>query len=236
MRRGAGAACAKALAALLALGIVMVGCAVVSPGESELQGGSGVVRLLAQDAVLVRGWIGDDGVGLEPVTPLPAAAGNAGDTAGPYRLRGLDDHGRALFDLRFGTESLAAVPGRPGRHFVFALPVGAGGSELLATVVLDAGAGLTITWAARWSRDVLRDGLSGEHGVQQVRSPGASVTLTWDADRFALLQLRDPATGSVLALDRDGEVTVAAPGGELEIALSDGVRSAAALLRTAEAL
>jgi hypothetical protein len=38
----------------------------------------------------------------------------------------------------------------------------------------------------------------------------------------------------VLAIDRDGEVIVAAAGETLEVAVSDGVRSAAALFRTAE--
>jgi hypothetical protein len=56
------------------------------------------------------------------------------------------------------------------------------------------------------------------------------VNVSWDAERFELLQLRDPATGAILALDRDGEVVTAGVGSELEIALSDGVRSAAALL------
>lgn len=218
----------------LLLGLMAAACTSGPPDASGPDQAGGVSRLLAYDAVLVRGWIGDDAVALEPVMPLPAASRDTDNTAGPYGLRGLDDSGRVVFDLRFGAESLAAVAGRPGRHFAFVVPVGAGGPESLATVMLDAGQGRTVTRSARGSRDALLDGLMGTQGVQTVSLADAAIAVTWDADRFELLQVRDPATGSVLALDRDGKVTVTAPGAELEIALSDGTRSAAALFRTAE--
>lgn len=201
-----------------------------APGSPDA---SRAPQLLSQDAVLVRGWINGDAAGLEPVTPLAAAAGMAGDPGGSLRLRGLDDRGATLFDVRFGERSLAAVAGRPGRYFVLQVPV-PGGADLLAAIELDAGEGRVVRRPARWSREALIDGLAGAQGVSIESLSGARVAVSWDAERYALLQLRDPVTGSVLALDRDGEVTVAAPGGALEIALSDGTRSAAAVFRIAE--
>ncbi len=222
----------RALALLLGVALA-AGCGSVPTDEPGSPDASRVPQLLNQDAVLVRGWISGDGAGLEPVTPLAAATGMAGDTGGSLRLRGLDDRGATLFDVRFGERSLAAVAGRPGRYFVLQVPV-PGGADLLAAIELDAGEGRVVSRPARWSREALIDGLSGAQGVSIESLSGARVAVSWDAERFELLQLRDPATGSVLALDRDGEVTVAAPGGALEIALSDGTRSAAAVFRIAE--
>ena len=232
MRRAWRAAGAANRAGLLVAVLAATGCAASLPGAPEPRDGD--ARLLAQDAVLVRGWIGGQTAGLEPVTPLRAAAANAGNPDGPFRLRGFDDRGAVLFDMRFDETSLAGTAGRAERHFALAVPLAAGGAESLAAVVFDAGEGRTVNQQARWPRTALRDDLTGGQGVQLAILSPTRVAVTWDAGRFALLQLRDPATGSVLALDSDGEVTVTVTGGELEIALSDGVRSAAALFRTAE--
>ena len=232
MRHAWRAAWAANRAGLLAVVLAAAGCAALEPGapESPKVG----TRLLAQDAVLVRGWIGGQSAGLEPVTPLRTAAGHAGNPDGPYRLRGLDDRGAILFDIGFDETSLASTAGRAERDFALAVPLDAGGAESLAAVVFDPGDGRAVKQQARWTRAVLSDALTGGQGVQLAIVSPTRVAVTWDATRFALLQLRDPATGSVLALDRDGEVSVTVTGGELEIALSDGVRSAAALFSTGE--
>jgi hypothetical protein len=225
-------------AGLLLLGLAAAGCAVAPPLEPEPWILAGEARVLAQDAVLLRGWISDTGAGLEPVMPLATAqataAGDAGDSPGLYVLRGMDDGGATLFEVRFGDAALAAVAGRAERHFVFAVPLTAGGAESLAAVELDAGEARRVLRRSPWSKDQLMAGLTGAQGVQLAPASDGQVAVTWDAHRFALLQARDPASGAVLAFDRDGEVTVPAPERELEIALSDGVRSAAALFRAAE--
>lgn len=184
-------------------------------------------RPVEHGAVLLRGWIGEAGADLEPVIPTAAAPSVIAGERNPYRLRGFDDRGEVLFDLRFGEESLASIAGRPGHHFMLVAPVGAGGSLALAAVELDAAQDRTASRQARWSAAELLDGL---RGLRLAPRDDGTVHVQWDAQRFELLQLRDPAGGAILALDRDGEVAVTAVGGELEAALSDGVRSAATLL------
>jgi hypothetical protein len=191
-------------------------------------------ELLAREAVVLRGWIGAAGAGLEPVLPLATAAGNAGGPSGPYVLSGTDDGGATLFALHFDDQSLAVIPGRGERYFVFEADLSGRDAAALAAVALDAGDGPQVLRRSTASRDALRAGLTGAQGVRLAALDGGRIAVTWDARRFAMLQVRDPASGAVLALDRDGEVTVTAPGGVLEIALSDGVRSAAALFRAAE--
>ena len=53
----------------------------------------------------------------------------------------------------------------------------------------------------------------------------------WDAGRFELLQVRDPASGEILALARDGDIVITSAATELELALSEGVRSLAGVFR-----
>jgi len=185
-------------------------------------------RPIKYDAVLLRGWIGDAAADLEPVIPTAARPSFSDAGAGPYRLRGLDDAGELLFELRFGEESLASMAGRPGHHFMLVAPVGAGGSLALAAIELDAGNGRAVARRARGSAAALLDGL---RSVQLAASGDGAVLLQWDAGQFELLQLRDSASGAILALDRDGEVSVRPVGGALDVALSDGVRSAAARFR-----
>jgi hypothetical protein len=181
--------------------------------------------ILERDAVLLRGWLGETDAGLEPVIPLATAPADAGDAAGPYRLRGFTDNDRLLFDVRLGEAALLAVAGQAQRQFAAAVPLAAGGAEALAHVVLEAGEARVTRRAVRTAAE-LRAALAS---MQVSMLPDGRTSVRWDAGQFALLQLSDPASGAVLALDRDGELMVMAPHATLEIALSDGVRSAAAL-------
>ena len=221
-RRGPRRACGAPLLALAALGAA--GCQAPVGDEPPATRSA---QPLAHEAVLLRGWIGEQAADLEPVLPTAAAPSLQDGGAGPFRLSGFDDAGRLLFELRFGEEALASVPGRPGHHFMLVAAVGAGGASALATLELDAAQGRTAVQQARWPAETLQAALAE---VQPSADGQGSWRVRWDAGRFALLQLRDPASGAILALDRDGEVSVAAEGAALEVALSDGVRSAAALV------
>lgn len=221
MQRSGGA---LAMAALLLGGW---GCKAPETPAGPLQS-MPELRPIEHSAVLLRGWIGDAGADLEPVIPTAAAPSIIDGVPGPYRLRGVDDDGKVLFDIRFGEESLASIAGRPGHHFMLVAPVGAGGSMALAAIELDAASGRGASRQAKGSAGSLLDGL---RGLRLTPRDGGAVSVQWDADRFELLQLRDPAGGAILALDRDGAVTVATAEGKIEAALSDGVRSAATLLR-----
>lgn len=205
----------------------MAACAPQPPVEAP----GATVHVIRQEAVLVGGWISDTEAALEAVLPAAARAPAGGDAAGVYRLRGLDDRGEPLFELTFGEEDLAEVPGQPVRRFMLVAPAGDAGAAGLAALELDAGTGGLVTRQATSSAEELTGALAGGELVRLTVLAGDRVRVRWDTDRFAVLRLRDPATGSVLAIDRDGEVIVAAAGETLEVAVSDGVRSAAALFR-----
>ncbi|NGP53953.1 hypothetical protein [Thioalkalivibrio sp. XN8] len=220
MRRGA-----RRLGAGLAAVLAMVACA----PQPTPDGPGPTVQVVHQETVLVGGWFSDADAALEAVLPgAGAAAGGHGEPA-QYRLRGLDDNGQPLFELGFGEASLAAVPGQPLRRFLLPVSAGSAGAAGLAALELDGGDGLMVTRAATISKADLLAALTGGEAVRIAAMPGERVRVRWDVGPIVVLRLRDPATGSVLALDRDGEVIVAAPGGKLEVAISDGVRSAAGL-------
>ena len=49
--------------------------------------------------------------------------------------------------------------------------------------------------------------------------------LTWDATSFPMALVRDPATGEVLSFARNGRVDLHLASEEIEVLLSDGLRS-----------
>ena len=212
----------------LALG----GCAASAPSAGESVGP--VERFLrgsTHEAVLVSGWIGAGTLGLEPVMVTHAAPRSHERRDGPYRLRGFDDEGAVLFDVSFGDEALSQVANRPERQFVFVAPVGASGSAALAAVLLEAGRGHEFERHARISSGELRDALEDPATLRLEAVEGGGLRVRWDAGRFELLQVRDPASGEILALARDGEIVITSAATELELALSEGVRSLAGVFR-----
>jgi hypothetical protein len=64
-----------------------------------------------------------------------------------------------------------------------------------------------------------------------MRSAGG-VAVRWDAAAHPMIMVRDGRTGEVLSFARGGNVIVPADGGEVELVLSDGVRSRSATART----
>jgi len=234
VRASRQAAAWRAPAAMLMLGLA--GCATDAPPAAGTAGHDQdrLLRLVAHQAVLLRGWVGENSVGLEPVMATAAEARSddlhGGD--GAYRLRGYDDQGAVVFDIRFGDEALSQVADRPERQFMIVAPVGEGGTAVLAALLLEGGPGLVVERRASTSSVELREALEDRAALRIDVLDGARLRLRWDAERFELLQARDPASGEMLALARHGDIMIDSGGAaELEIALSDGVRSLAGVFR-----
>jgi hypothetical protein len=174
--------------------------------------------------VLVSGWIGATDLGLEPVLATDAAPTELAPAEGPYRMRGTNDEGETQFDVAFDEGAMASISGGKTRHFAFVVPV-PGGSLAVARIELEAADGRRLVHEARLSPSAMREA-AADSQLTMERPSGDALRVRWDAGHFPLVQLRDPHTGTVLAVGRDGELLF--PGGhvELEVMLSDGVRSA----------
>jgi hypothetical protein len=173
----------------------------------------------AQSSLLVWGSIRDGRVVLEPafqVTTRPALPA----APGPYMVEGVDAAGEVVFSLSFAGDRVPDLEGDQ-RLFAFALPLSPQQMDRLATL-----------------RVVRRGVDSGAGGVTERRAslaaaPRASVarqgaerlSVRWDASAYPMAMVRDARTGEILALARGGTAEVRAGAGDVELVLSDGVRS-----------
>jgi hypothetical protein len=66
--------------------------------------------------------------------------------------------------------------------------------------------------------------------AELVRAAGG-LALRWDAAAHPMVMVRDPSTGEVLSLARGGKVQLPAAADEVDLVMSDGVRSSTATLR-----
>jgi hypothetical protein len=57
------------------------------------------------------------------------------------------------------------------------------------------------------------------------RRQGANVSLRWDPALYPMLMVRDPDSGEVLSFVRGGAAQVRTSKGELDLDVSDGLRS-----------
>ena len=58
-----------------------------------------------------------------------------------------------------------------------------------------------------------------------MRRAANGTSITWNAQRYPLAVVRDPKTGEILSLARGGAATIETSASDLELTLSDGVRS-----------
>ncbi|HEX8430891.1 MAG TPA: FG-GAP-like repeat-containing protein [Longimicrobium sp.] len=195
------------------------------PAGGELTAVNGKVRLATQPAgtrvptLLVSGssspkrLVLDPAFSIETVPVLP-------DAAGRFTLEGVGADGEVIFRLRFAGS--VVDDGDPAeRHFVFAVPVSEAEQARLVTLRLtDGGRQTTLRagGAGRPSADPVLRGTRAGVGMRNAR-------LSWDARSYPKVLVRDPATGLTLGFAREGDATFQTDAREVEVLLSNGVRS-----------
>jgi len=146
--------------------------------------------------------------------------------AGPYSIEGTAGDGSRVFSLSFDPTEVADDPGG-ARIFAYAVPLEERLAARLETIRL-AGPGVGMA-AMSASPAALR--AAPAEPLSLMRSAGG-VAVRWDAAAHPMIMVRDGRTGEVLSFARGGNVIVPADGGEVELVLSDGVRSRSATART----
>jgi hypothetical protein len=141
---------------------------------------------------------------------------------GAYSIEGTAGDGSRVFNLSFDPIA-AADDERDGKHFAFAVPLDQQGAARLETIRLT-GPGIGMA-AISASPPSLR--ATPVKPVSVVRA-AAGIAVGWDAAVHPMIMVRDPGSDEVLSLARGGNVVVPAAGNELELIMSDGVRSSAA--------
>jgi hypothetical protein len=176
-----------------------------------------------QPCIIVWGRIADGKVELEPSfqalthPSLPAAGG-------AYALRALDANGAQLFSLSFDGDSIADAPGA-GRSFAYAIPLSRTTKPIASMVLAGPHGSARRDASAAASSTIAGERAQGDATGAIVRRVGSGASITWNAQRFPLVVVRDAKTGEVLSFARGGATTVETAAADLELTLSDGVGS-----------
>ncbi|MEO7521821.1 MAG: Ig-like domain-containing protein [Gemmatimonas sp.] len=152
------------------------------------------------------------------------------DGTGPYTLEGLDAKGEVLFRHAFSAKDVDHGSGE--QQFTFAIPVSDVMREALVglrinsrgrTVALRASSGGRAALVARAARDTRRDAPGSPFRAER-NSPNR-VSLSWPADQWRGVMVRDPATNEVIGIGVGGSLTVQTSRSSFVLVLSDGVQS-----------
>jgi hypothetical protein len=193
-----------------------------SPFEVAAVGLGAGIAAGAERALMVWGRIEGDRVTLEPAFALETTPVLPG-RRGPHRVEAVVTDGRVLWSYAFEGDEPADLA-RPGvRHFAFAIPISAAQEGALAEVRVVSGARRAVRHASTSAARPLPGAARREIDVVGV---GSAARLRWDASRYAMALVRDRRTGEVLTFARGGAVRAGVRSGtELEVLLSDGVRT-----------
>lgn len=163
--------------------------------------------------LLVRGGISPTDIDLDPAFSLTTTPVRP-DGNGPYVLEGRDAQGGTLFRMRFSGDAIAHLPDGH-ESFVFALPANEISLSRLASLHVR---GNGVSAALRASGAAKSGGLPQ---AEMTRSSGGA-RLSWNADRYPGVLVRDAGTGEIVTFGRGG--TASLPGaGAVDVTFSDGI-------------
>jgi hypothetical protein len=178
------------------------------------------VSTAVQPCLLVWGHVRNGELVLEPafqVNTRPSLPAQAG----PYSLEGKAADGSPVFSLSFAPSEIADAPGSQ-QNFVFAVPLPAARASRLASLHLS-GSGRPAILAATAGSGA-QPPVQSER-VEVRRAGNGSVALRWDARAHPMIMVRDTETGEVLSLARGGDAELSTLKGQVDLVISDGVKS-----------
>jgi hypothetical protein len=184
-------------------------------------------EMRVQPSLLVWGRIAGGQVALEPAFQIVTRPTRP-RRGGAYSVAGFAEDGARLFEFPFDAAAVADDP-RGARQFALAIPLAESAGAQLASLRVS-GAGLQATASAR-SAPAPRPGVGESLALEA--GPGG-ISLQWNAGTHPMVMVRDPVTGEVLSFARGGRAEIRTVRRELDVVVSDGVRSRAARLRAAE--
>jgi hypothetical protein len=174
----------------------------------------------AQSSVLVWGRIRDGQATLEPAFQVVTRPTRP--RRGAYTVTGFAEDGARLFEFPFDAAPVADDP-RGARQFALAVPLAEAAAARLAGLRVS-GPGVQ---AGASARAAVTDP-AGAPGSLSLGSTGRGVSVEWNAGAHPMVLVRDPVTGEVLSFGRRGRTEIRTTRRELDVLLSDGVRSRAA--------
>jgi hypothetical protein len=178
-----------------------------------------------QPTLLVWGHISNGRMVLEPAFQLSTRP-KLPQQAGPYSIEARASDGATLFNFSFAPKEVADAPGGQ-QNFVFAVPLTSASIARISTLRLSApGRQVESSSQAAGSRANARFNIGGRPDSIEVRRvTGGRVGLRWNARVHPMIMVRDAASGEILSLARGGDVQLSTIKDDVELLVSDGVKS-----------
>jgi len=175
----------------------------------------------ARPGLLVWGRIEAGRMILEPAFRVTTSS--APIETGPYTWtwEGKDAQGRMLARVSFQMYEVADIPNDEPKHFAFVVPLDAPAMDALDTVQVMKGENELAVQKAKAT--IQTQTAMNIFRVSDL--PGRGAEIHWDAIAHPVLMLRDSRTGEVRGFLRGGDATIEDMPDNLEIQLSDGVKS-----------
>ncbi len=186
-------------------------------------GQSSSARAAATTVLALWGRITASGPVLEPAFVLQGAPvlPPTGST-GPNRIVALAGDGTELLSFDFTGDLVADLP-QPERHFAFLVPVDSVLLGRIDRLVLSGAGGSAVRSAP--ARAGGPQGLRNASAVALSRVSGSEMRLDWDGAVAPMIMVRERDTGEIIALARRGRSRFPTTAAEVELLISDGVRS-----------
>jgi len=172
-----------------------------------------------QRGLLVWGRIEQGRLVLEPGFEVDAPA-SLPARSGPHRIEGLGASGQTLFSLAFAGDRIADSQDPGDQTFAFVVPL----SQLR-------GVGLDRIRLSALGRQVEQRGSGGGAIPSAVRTAQGRIRVSWNAQAARMALIRDARSGQILSFGRGGAVDLPAASDDLDITLSDGVKSVRSRIR-----
>jgi hypothetical protein len=185
---------------------------------------SAAVTQAVQPCLLIWGHIRDGEMVLEPAFQVSTRP-RLPERAGSYSVTAAAGDGRTLFNLSFTPQVIADLPGGQ-KNFVFAVPMSDALASQLTTLRLSGRGRETERRAQPAPLPQVQPSAGAKPAAAAIRRlSGGGMGVRWDARAHPMIMVRDAQTGEVLSLARGGSVQLPSSRSEVDIVLSDGVKS-----------
>lgn len=172
-----------------------------------------------QKGLLVWGRIEQGRLVLEPGIEVDAPE-HLPARSGPHRVEGVGPSGETLFSLAFAGDRVADSQDPDDQTFAFIVPLSQWRGVALNRLRFSA-----------LGRQVEQRGLGGGAVPSAQRTSPGRVRISWNASSDRIALIRDARTGHILSFARGGDVDIRTASDDLEITLSDGVKSTKSRIR-----
>jgi hypothetical protein len=170
--------------------------------------------------MLVWGRVHDGELILEPAF-LVRARPHLPLSGGAVRVEARDRDGRRVFDLSFDLPTIADHPQPDEGAFAWTVPMSA--DEASAVYEVEARSATSHSLQRSRSQDVGAPSRRLPYFVERLGPD--ELRLQWDATLHPVILVRDGRTGEVLSFARGGDMRLRSGATELQLQLSDGVRT-----------